>query len=237
MTSAGRPMPDSLKQLAGKLVVSCQAREDNPLHGPIFMAAMAQAAIAGGAAGIRADGVDDIFAIRGAIGPGIPLMGISKYKLPDGSLFITPTVQSAESIIEAGANLVALEATTRPRPGGETLAQVVAGIQAAGALAMADCGTLDDARAAVDAGADAVGSTMSGYVGGPKLDGPDFALIEQMAAALPVPVFAEGRVWTREDARKALDLGAHFVVVGTAITNPQAITARFVAAIERSGRE
>ncbi len=158
-------------------------------------------------------------------------MGISKLKLPDGSLFITPTGASAVSIIDAGADLVALEATIRPRPGGESLADVVDAIHAMGALAMADCGTLDDARRAVETGVDAVGTTMSGYVGGPKQEGPDFELIEQMAGELPVPVFAEGRVWTREDARKAIDLGASFVVVGTAITNPQAITERFVAAL------
>lgn len=231
MTSAQRSVPVALERLAGGLVVSCQAREDNPLHGPVFMAAMAQAAVAGGAVGIRADGVTDISAIRAAIGPEIPIMGISKFKLPDGGLFITPTGESAEAIISVGANLVALESTTRPRPGGESLAQVVEAIHAAGSLAMADCGTIEDARVAVEAGADAVGTTMSGYVGGPKQDGPDFALIEQMVSELPIPVFAEGRFWTREDARKALDLGALFVVVGTAITNPQAVTERFIAAL------
>lgn len=231
MTTAERPAAATLARLHGGLVVSCQARDDNPLHGPASMAAMAAAAIAGGAAGIRADGVADIAAIRAAIGPEIPIMGISKLKLPDGGLFITPTGESAEKIVAAGAQLVALEATTRSRPGGETLAQVVAAIQAAGGLAMADCGTLEDARAAVEAGVDAVGTTMSGYVGGPKQEGPDFDLVERMVAELPVPVFAEGRIWTREDARKALDLGASFVVVGTAITNPQAITERFVAAM------
>ncbi|MCO5222827.1 MAG: N-acetylmannosamine-6-phosphate 2-epimerase [Thermomicrobiales bacterium] len=224
-------MPATLERLRGGLVVSCQAREGNPLHGPVFMAAMAAAAVAGGAVGIRADGVADISAIRQAIGPDVPIMGISKLKLPDGSLFITPTGESAAEIVAAGANLVALEATTRPRPGGQTLAAVVDAIHAAGALAMADCGTLDDARQAVEGGVDAVGTTMSGYVGGPKQAEPDFELIERMAAELPVPVFAEGRLWTREDARKALDLGAAFVVVGTAITNPQAITERFVAAL------
>jgi N-acylglucosamine-6-phosphate 2-epimerase len=230
MMTAARPAA-ALEHLHGGLVVSCQAREENPMHGPLFMAAMAAAAVAGGAAGIRADGVADISAIREAIGAEIPIMGISKLKLPDDSLFITPTVASAEAITAAGANLVALEATTRPRPGGETLAQVVAGIHAAGGLAMADCGTFADARAAVEAGVDAVGTTMSGYVGGPQLEGPDFGLIQRLAKELPVPVFAEGRIWTPEDARRALELGAHFVVVGTAITNPQAITARFMAAL------
>lgn len=225
-------MAPALERLAGGIVVSCQAREGNALHGPVFMAAMAAAAVAGGAVGIRADGVADISAIRAAIGPDIAIMGISKYKLPDGGLFITPTAASAREIIAAGANLVAVEATTRARPGGETLADVVDGIHAAGALAMADCATIEDARAAVEAGVDAAGSTMSGYAGGPKLAGPDFDLIAQMATELPVPVFAEGRVWTREDAKEALDRGATFVVVGTAITNPQAITERFVAGLQ-----
>ena len=231
MTTTHRLDAAMLERLQGGLVVSCQAREDNPLHGPVFMAAMAAAAVAGGAAGIRADGVADISAIRAAIGPEIPIMGISKLKLPDGGLFITPTGESAAAVIAAGAQLVALESTTRPRPSDESLAEVVAAIHAAGGLAMADCGTLEDARAAVEAGVDAVGTTMSGYVGGPKQAGPDFALIEAMVAELPVPVFAEGRVWTREDARRALDLGASFVVVGTAITNPQAITEHFLAAM------
>ncbi len=231
MTTTQRSVAAMLERLQGGLVVSCQAREENSLHGPVFMAAMAAAAVAGGAAGIRADGVSDISAIRAAIGPEIPIMGISKLKLPDGGLFITPTGESAAAIIAAGAQLVALESTSRPRPGGESLTEVVAAIHTAGGLAMADCGTLEDARTAVEAGADAVGTTMSGYVGGPKQAGPDFALIEAMVAELPVPVFAEGRIWTREDARRALDLGALFVVVGTAITNPQAITEHFLAAM------
>lgn len=231
MVFSERSLPESIQRLAGGLMVSCQAREDNPLHGPQFMAAMAAAAIAGGAVGIRADGVDDISAIRATIGPDIPIMGISKYKMPDGSLFITPTAKSAESIIAAGANLVALDATMRPRPGGETLTQVVDAIHAAGARAMADCATVEHARAAIAHGVDAVGTTMSGYAGGPKLDGPDFDMIEQLVSESSVPIFAEGRVWTREDARRALDMGAFFVVVGTAITNPRAITERFVAAL------
>lgn len=231
MRSPEQSLPAVLQHLAGGLVVSCQARENNPLHGPRFMAAMAAAAITGGAVGIRADGIDDISAIRATIGPDIPIMGISKYKMPDGSLFITPTAKSAEAIIAAGANLVALDATMRPRPGGETLTQVVEAIHAAGALAMGDCDTVEHARAAIECGVDAVGTTMSGYAGGPKLAGPDFDMITQLAGDTPIPVFAEGRVWTREDARRALDAGALFVVVGTAITNPQAITERFVAAL------
>src|SRR5215203_4932461 len=221
-----------LDRLRGGLVVSCQAREDNPLHGPRFMAVMASAAITGGAVGIRADGVAVVTAIRDAIGPQVPIMGIFKVKQLDGSLFITPTAEAALAILEAGARLVALDGTTRPRPGGEQLADMVSAIHAAGGATLADVGTIEDALYAVSCGVDAVGTTLSGYTpDSPKSEGPDFVLLQRLAHDYPVPVFAEGRIWTREEARKAIELGAAFVVVGTAITNPTAITARFVAAL------
>jgi N-acylglucosamine-6-phosphate 2-epimerase len=222
-----------LDRLRGGLVVSCQAREGNPLHGPHFMAALASAAISGGAVGIRADGVKDIMAIRKEIGPDVPIMGIFKVKQPDGSLVITPSAESAKAVLAAGARLVALDGTTRPRPGGEHLAGVVAAIHAAGGAALADVGTLDDARYAISCDVDAVGTTLSGYTpDSPQSEGPDFLLLERLARDRSVPVFAEGRIWTREEARLAIELGAAFVVVGTAITNATAITARFVAALQ-----
>ena len=228
----------ALDNLSGRLVVSCQAREDNPLHGPGFMAAMAKAAMLGGAAGIRADGEADIAAIREAVGPDVPIMGIFKVKQPDGSLFITPTAEAARKVIAAGAQLVALDGTARPRPGGESLADVVAAIHAAGGAALADIDTVESARYAISCGVDAVGTTLSGYTPATvKTDGPDFHLIEELVALSPVPVFAEGRFWTREEARRALVLGASFVVVGTAITNPMAITERFVAAMRDASED
>jgi N-acylglucosamine-6-phosphate 2-epimerase len=232
VTNANEAAKAALGRLRGGLVVSCQARQNNPLHGSVFMAAMAHAAMLGGACGIRANGETDIAAIRTAIGPDVPIMGIFKVKQPDGSLFITPTAESARTVIEAGAILVALDGTPRPRPGGEALRDVVAAIHEAGGAALADIGTLEHANYALDCGVDAVGTTMSGYTSdSPKQAGPDFDLLEKLVKGLDKPVFAEGRIWTREEARKAIDLGASFVVVGTAITNPQAITARFVAAI------
>ena len=226
------PALAELDRLRGGLVVSCQAREDNPLHGPRFMAAMASAAIAGGAVGIRADGVADVTAIRKEIGPDVPVMGIFKVKQPDGSLFITPGAEGARAVLAAGARLVALDGTTRPRPGGEQLTDVVAAIHAAGGAALADVGTVADARYAVSCGVDAVGTTLSGYTpDSPRSAGPDFLLLERLARECSVPVFAEGRIWTPVEARQAIALGAAFVVVGTAITNPTAIAARFVAAL------
>jgi N-acylglucosamine-6-phosphate 2-epimerase len=203
-----------LERMRGGLVVSCQARDDNPLHGPASMAMMARAAVLGGAVGIRADGVADVAAIREAIGADIPIMGIFKVKQPDGSLFITPTSAGARAVLEAGARLVALDGTLRPRPGGETLAEVIAAIHAAGGAALADIATVEDARYALSHGADAVGTTLSGYTAdSPKQEGPDFALLEHLVHESPVSVFAEGRFWTPEQARQAMELGAAFVVV------------------------
>jgi N-acylglucosamine-6-phosphate 2-epimerase len=196
------------------------------------MAAMAKAAVCGGAAGIRADGETDIAAIRAAVGPDVPIMGIYKVKQSDGSLFITPSAESARKVIAAGAELVALDGTARARPGRNSLHDVVEAIHAEGGVALADIDTLENARYAIASGVDAVGTTLSGYIpGSPKQVDPDFELLTRLVANSSVPIFAEGRIWTREQARQALDLGASFVVVGTAITNPQAITARFVAAL------
>lgn len=143
----------------------------------------------------------------------------------------------ARAVIAAGARLVALDGAPRDRPGGEALRDVVAAIHEPGGAALADVGTVDDARYAVSCGVDSVGTTLSGYdADSLRQEGPDFALREALARELPVAVFAEGRIWTREEARRALDLGAAFVVVGTAITNPTAITVRFVAAVDSLGR-
>lgn len=229
---------DELGQLTGGLVVSCQARPDNPLHGPALMAIMARAAVLGGACGIRANGADDITAIRVVVD--VPILGISKAVADDGAVFITPTVASAEAVIAAGARLVALDGTRRPRPGGEALAAVIAAIHAAGGLALADIATIADADHAVEAGADAVGTTLSGYTADSRRqDGPDLALLAALVKRHRVPVFAEGRIWTADQARQALALGAAFVVVGTAITNPMATTARFVTVMrgEQGGSE
>jgi len=225
---------NQLKSLEDGMVVSCQAQEDNPLHGPFFMAAMAEAAVQGGAAGIRAEGVDDISAIRQRVGQDVPIMGILKTKMPDASLFITATAGDARRVIDAGAELVALDGTRRPRPGGDSLEHVISVIHAAGGMAMADIDTLESAMYAIESGADAVGTTMAGFtLESAKFEGPDFTLLETLVKQVRVPVFAEGRIWTREEAVLAFNLGASFVVVGTAITNPLAITERFVDAIRR----
>jgi N-acylglucosamine-6-phosphate 2-epimerase len=209
------------------IVVSCQAGPGNPLQGPRAMALMAQAAAAGGAAAIRANGERDIAAIRAAID--LPILGIDKVGDP-GGVFITPHPDCAVSVVAAGADVVALDGTLRRRPDGRSLREHVAEIrERVGVELMADVDSLEAGVAAREAGVDLVATTLSGYTGGEVPEGPDVALVAELRAALDCPVVAEGRYWTVEDVEAGFDAGAHAIVVGTAITNPMAITRRFVA--------
>lgn len=223
-----------LEQIKGKLVVSCQALENEPLHSPFIMAKMALAAAEGGAAGIRANSVADIKAIRQQVA--LPVIGLLKRDYPDSEVFITPTLREVEELIAAAPEMIALDATQRPRPGGETLAQLVAGIRARwpALLLMADIASVEEALIAEELGFDCVGTTLYGYTPqtkGHTLPESDFALLKAVLAAVAIPVIAEGNVDTPERAARCLALGAHAVVVGGAITRPQQITRRFTDAI------
>lgn len=223
-------MSPILERLRGRLIVSCQAYPGEPLRVPEVMQRMAQAVVAGGAAGLRAQGLEDIRLIAGSTD--VPLTGL--WKDGEDDVFITPTLEHALAVADAGAHIVALDGTRRPRPDGRTLAETVAGLreQHPGVLVMADCGSLDDALAAEDAGADVVGTTLAGYSGErEKTAGPDVELIDQMVARCRRPVVVEGRVHTPAQARDAIDRGAFAVVVGTAITHPTTITSWFHEAV------
>ncbi|MET3926816.1 N-acetylmannosamine-6-phosphate 2-epimerase [Devosia sp. 2618] len=211
----------------GGLVVSCQARADNPLHGAHFMGAMALAARDGGAVGIRANGPDDVAAVKAA---GLPVIGIHKVMSDGYDVYITPDFASAEALVKAGADIIALDCTPRPRIGDAPAAMVRRIREELGVEVFADISTLDEGLAAADMGATYVSTTLSGYTSYtmPKPVEPDLALVEQLAKRITVPIVAEGRYNTPELARAALDAGAHAVVVGTMITNPREITRMFV---------
>jgi N-acylglucosamine-6-phosphate 2-epimerase len=221
---------DVLEQLCGRLIVSCQAYPGEPLRDPRAMALMAQAAVAGGAAGIRAQGLDDIRLIREAVS--VPQIGLWK----DGSdgVFITPTLTHALAVVAAGSEIVAIDGTRRNRPDGLTLHQTIEAIHSqTNALVMADVGSFEDGVAAADAGADVIGTTLAGYTPErEKTEGPDLELLAELVARLDLPVVAEGRIHSPEQARRAADAGAFAVVVGTAITHPTTITSWFVSAME-----
>ena len=211
----------------GGLIVSCQARVDNPLHGPVHMAAMAQAAHQGGAVAVRANGPADIAAIRAVTD--LPIIGIVKdFSQPE--VMITPDTPSALAVLRVGAQIVALDCTDRPRPKGTPWQAILSAVHGAGGQVMADISTFDEGLAAAEAGADYVATTLSGYTAATRGTGPgpDLTLVAALARATATPIIAEGRIATPAQARQALDAGAHAVVVGTMITNPRAITQTFV---------
>lgn len=219
---------DVTERLSGRLIVSCQAYPGEAMRDPRTMAQVAQAALVGGAAGIRVQGIDDIRAVADLP---VPIVGL--WKDGEDEVFITPTLGHAKAVADAGADVIAIDGTRRHRPDGLTLAETIRGIRAhSDALIMADCGSLDDAIAAEDAGADYLGTTLSGYTGErPKTDGPDLELIAQIAEHCTRPIIAEGRLHTPAQAAAAMSAGAFAVCVGTAITHPSTITSWFVAAV------
>ena len=224
-------MTHALTGLHGGLIVSCQALPDEPLFGAEIMARMAAAAAAGGAGAIRAGSPPDIAAIRAAVA--LPLIGLWKVDVPGSDIYITPRVAEAVAVADAGADIIAIDATARPRPEGGDAGEFIQAVQqATGRPVLADIATYDEALAAQEAGAEFVSTTLSGYTPqSPRLAGPDLDLVRRLAAVLSVPLIAEGRIATPEQARAALDAGAFAVVVGGAITRPQQITTRFAQAL------
>ena len=219
--------------LRGGLVVSCQAREGEPLHGPEFMVAMALSAIAGGAVGVRLEGIHDLRAVVSAVS--VPVIGLEK--VGHEGVYITPTIASALAVADTGAGIVAVDGTSRERPDGSTLAEVIAAVHKRGRLVMADISITAEGIAAVEAGADVLSTTLSGYTPySRQAPGPDLALVSELARLVAAPVFAEGRITDPYQAAQALAAGAYAVVVGSAITRPTLITERFAMALDPEGR-
>lgn len=231
MTAEGAGWPDRMRSISGNLIVSCQAGRGHALRDTATMRRMAHAAVAGGAAAIRCGGVggtDDVAAIAAAVD--VPVIGLTK----DGSegVYITPTVAAAQSVVDAGADVVAADATDRRRPDGAAFTDTVRVVHEVGRLVMADVSTLDEGAAAARAGADIVATTLAGNIAPATASGPDLDLVKALREALPsVPIVAEGRYHTPGDAAAAIAAGADSVVVGTAITDPTWLTGRFAAAL------
>lgn len=220
-----------LAEIKRKLVVSCQALPEEPLHSPMIMGRMALAAKQAGAAGIRAQGVEDIIEIKKVTG--LPVIGIIKRHYPDSEVFITATQQEVQALLATGCEMIALDATNRSRPNGEKLSNLLMQIHAANVLAMADCSTLAEAKAAQALGFDCISTTLAGYTAySRQTKGPDFDLIVDLLKEIKIPVIAEGKIHTPEQLKKMFDLGVYSAVVGGAITRPQEIAARFIEEIK-----
>lgn len=222
-----------LAPLQGQLVVSCQALEDEPLFGAEIMAKMALAALKGGATAIRANTPPDIRAIRQAVR--LPIFGLYKDWLPGYDVYITPSLNHARQVAQAGADAICFDATARPHPDRLPLKEIVRRMHLeTGLPLMADISTLDEGRRAEDCGAEMISTALAGVTPySRKQTRPDLELVSELAIHLTIPVFAEGRYYTPEQAIEALSAGAFAVVVGGAITRPHETTARFVAALQQ----
>ncbi|WP_096185658.1 N-acetylmannosamine-6-phosphate 2-epimerase [Evansella halocellulosilytica] len=223
------------KQLRNKLVVSCQALEDEPLHSSMIMGRMALAAKEGGANAIRANGYHDIIEIKKHVE--LPVIGIVKAEYTESDVFITPTIKEIKQLLSANVDMIALDATNRKRPGNHDLDSLYQEIRqlSPNTPLMADISTIEEAVYAEKLGFDCVATTLVGYTEhtkGQSIVSNQFALLKKMTSTISKPVIAEGGINTPDAAKLALDSGAHFVVVGSAITRPQLITANFVTALK-----
>jgi N-acylglucosamine-6-phosphate 2-epimerase len=227
-SNASRNSP--LEDLRGRLIVSCQASEGDPLDNLDTLTRIATSVLRGGAGGLRAEGVPRIAAFRGITQ--LPIIGLIKAYDTNGEVYITPDFRSAKAISDAGADIIALDCTARRLTAAEPWPDLIRRIHAElNRPVLADIATLEDARAAERAGADAVATTLYGYTTETaNIRTVSWPLLQSIVAHLTIPVLAEGHITDPQDARRALDLGATAVVVGSAITRPETITARFTEA-------
>jgi N-acylglucosamine-6-phosphate 2-epimerase len=224
-------VPTSLPpNLRGTLIVSCQAAPGDPLDHVDTLRRLTRSVLRGGAGGLRANGIECIRAFREETQ--LPILGILKRSI-DGEVHITPDFASAKAVSDAGADVIALDCTARRLADAEPWPATIARIHdELRKPALADLATFEEAVAAEAAGADAVATTLFGFT--PETAqhrAVNWELIEKMVKHLHVPVIVEGHITQPEEVRRALDLGAYAVVVGSAITRPESITARFVNAI------
>ena len=219
-----------MEELRHKLIVSCQALPDEPLHSDFSMAVAAKE---GGASGIRANSVVDIAAIQKAVD--LPIIGIIKRDYQGADVYITATMKEVDELMTVRPNIIAIDATTSTRPNGESLKEFFqkAKEKYPDQLWMADCSTIDEMLTADQLGFDFIGTTLVGYTKqsqGDKIESNDFEIIRKALSKLSHPLIAEGNIDTPDKVHRVLELGAYSVVVGSAITRPQLITKKFVEA-------
>ena len=229
-------MSEKISQIYKKLIVSCQALPDEPLHSSFIMGRMAKAAREGGACGIRANSREDIEEIKRNVE--LPIIGIVKKEYGASPVYITPTQREVDALVEAGADIIALDATGSRRPGGVLLDDFVEEIRNRypGQPLMADCSTVEEVLHADRLGFDFLGTTLVGYTeqsAGKQIEENDFEIIRQILEKVNHPVIAEGNINTPQKARRVLEIGCYSVVVGSIITRPQVITRTFTEEIDK----
>lgn len=223
---------DIIDRLKNKVVVSVQAMPSEPLYLEKCMAAMMKSVVKGGAGGLRVAGTRDVKNAKTLFD--VPVIGITKPDIIPANykeiVYITPELKDVIALIEAGADIIAFDGTQRPRPNKNSLGEMIKYIHINKRVAMADIATVEEGIEAAKLGADILSTTLAGYTleSQDSPQGPDFPLLEKLVKSVDVPVFLEGRIWEPEEVDRAFSLGAHAVVIGSAITRPQLITKRFV---------
>lgn len=219
-----------LEKLKNQIIVSVQAMPNEPLYEESCIIAMMKSVVNGGAKGLRLAGARDVKNAKKLFD--IPVIGLTKpNKLPDNwkeTVYITPTLKEVNELIEANADIIATDATQRPRPK-ESLKEIVNYIKSHNKLSMADISTFEEGIKARELGFNIISTTLSGYTqySNQNIEGPDFELLEKLVKELDCPIILEGRIWEPNEVNQAFKLGAHSVVIGSAITRPQLITKRF----------
>jgi len=230
-------MKEIIEKLKNKVIVSCQATPNEPFHEEKCFTAMLKTVLSGGAGGFRVAGTRDVKIVKSV--SDLPVIGISKIEpLPadwKDMVYITATYDDAVKIAKAGADIIALDGTARKRPK-ETLSEILERIHKELNLpVMADISTIDEGLMCESLGTDIISTTLSGYTTetADKNNGePDFELLEKLVKFTKCPIILEGRIWSPEHVSRAFELGAHCVVIGSAITRPAVITQRFVKAVK-----
>lgn len=221
-----------INRLKGKVVVSVQAMPSEPLYLEKCMVAMMKSVIKGGAGGLRVAGARDVKNAKHLFD--VPIIGLTKPDIIPSNwqeiVYITPTLKEVIELVEAGADIIAFDGTMRERPNGAKLEELIKYVKINNRVSMADISTLEEGINAEKLGVNILSTTLSGYTqfSQNRGNGPDFELLKQLVDNTNLPVVLEGRIWEPEEVDKAFELGAHCVVIGSAITRPQLITKRFV---------
>jgi N-acylglucosamine-6-phosphate 2-epimerase len=225
---------ESVSALKPGLIVSCQAPKGSPLNEPHIISALALVAEQNGAVGLRIREADQIAATRARVC--VPIIGLDKLDYDDSPVYITPRFEDAAPLARSGADIIAIDATLRPRPQGEKLDVLIRRIHSElSKPVMADVATFDEGLRAADGGAEIVATTLCGYTAeSADVSLPALALVERLAARLSVPVICEGGVSSPAELRQAFDAGAFAVVVGGAITGTDKLVQQFAAAVPRN---
>ncbi len=227
---------EMIDKLKNKLIVSVQAQGSEPLNNPEHLFAMSQSVINGGAGALRLCGVDNIRYIKKKVS--VPIIGLTKLEPTPinwlDKVYITATLKELKELLKIGVEFIAIDGTNRKREDDSSLQEQINLIKEEGKIVIADVSTFEEGINASELGADIISTTLSGYTKETRYkvnNGPDFELLAELTEEILTPVIMEGRIWEPEELKKAFQIGAHAVVIGTAITRPHLITKRFAGAI------